>query len=138
MMRMRVRRLARFDEAGIDYFVDLTEEYEEPSYRHLLPARSTHVRSAIADTWVPDHAAQMQQILSEFGRRSRGIAVSTCTAAPASDVPGSSSDAFGGRRAGRQIGPQTAESPVAAKRARGLLAQGAADSARKPTTFGAG
>jgi hypothetical protein len=59
-------RLARFEEAGIDFFVDLTEEYEEPGYRHLLPARSTHVRSAIADTWVPDNAAQMQQILSEI------------------------------------------------------------------------
>ncbi len=59
-------RLARLDEAGIDYFVDLTEEYEEPGYRHLLPARSTHVRSAITDTRVPDHAAQMQQILSDI------------------------------------------------------------------------
>jgi Dual specificity phosphatase, catalytic domain len=59
-------RLARLDEAGIDYFIDLTEEYEEPAYRHLLPARSTYVRSAIADTWVPDNAAQMQQILSDI------------------------------------------------------------------------
>jgi hypothetical protein len=59
-------RLARLDEAGIDYFVDLTEEYELPGYRHLLPARSTHVRSAITDTRVPGHAAQMQQILSDI------------------------------------------------------------------------
>jgi len=59
-------RLARLDEAGIDYFIDLTEEYEEPGYRHLLPARSTHMRSAIADTWVPDSAAQMQRILSDI------------------------------------------------------------------------
>jgi hypothetical protein len=58
--------LARLDQAGIDYFVDLTEEYELPGYRHLLPARSTHVRSAIADTWIPDNAAQMQQILSNI------------------------------------------------------------------------
>ncbi len=59
-------RLALLDEAGIDYFVDLTEDYEEPAYRHLLPARSTHVRSAITDTRVPGHAAQMQQILSDI------------------------------------------------------------------------
>ena len=59
-------RLARLDDAGLDSFVDLTEEYDEPAYRHLLPARSTHVRSAIVDTWVPDNAAQMQQILSDI------------------------------------------------------------------------
>jgi hypothetical protein len=59
-------RLARLEEAGIDYFVDLTEEYELAGYRHLLPARSTHVRSAIADTWVPDTAAQMRKILSDI------------------------------------------------------------------------
>ncbi len=56
-------RLARLGDAGVDYFIDLTEEYEQPGYRHLLPAYSTHARSAIADTWVPDNAAQMQQIL---------------------------------------------------------------------------
>ena len=59
-------RLSRLGEAGVDYFVDLTYEYECPGYRHLLPARSKHVRSAIADTWVPDDAAQMQQILSDI------------------------------------------------------------------------
>ncbi len=59
-------RLARLEEAGIDYFVDLTEEYEQPGYRHLLQAHSTHVRSAILDAWVPDHAGQMQQILSDI------------------------------------------------------------------------
>jgi dolichol-phosphate mannosyltransferase len=59
-------RLARLEEAGIDYFVDLTEEHEQPSYRHLLPARSTHMRSAIADTWVPDDAAQVLQLLADI------------------------------------------------------------------------
>jgi hypothetical protein len=59
-------RLALLHEAGVDYFVDLTHERECPGYRHLLPARSMHVRSAIADTWVPDDAAQMQQILSDM------------------------------------------------------------------------
>jgi dolichol-phosphate mannosyltransferase len=59
-------RLARLEQAGVDYFVDLTHDYEQPGYRHLLPARSTHVRSAIADTWVPNDAAQMRQILSDI------------------------------------------------------------------------
>jgi hypothetical protein len=59
-------RLALLREAGVDYFVDLTVEGERPGYRHLLPARSQHVRSAIADTWVPSNAAQMQQILSDI------------------------------------------------------------------------
>jgi len=59
-------RLARLDQAGVDYFVDLTHDYEQPGYRHLLPARSTHMRSAIADTWVPHDAAQMRQILSDI------------------------------------------------------------------------
>ncbi len=71
-------RLARLEEAGIDYFVDLTEEYEQPGYRHLLQAHSTHVRSAILDAWVPDHAGQMQQILSDIRAalsRGRGVYV---------------------------------------------------------------
>jgi dolichol-phosphate mannosyltransferase len=59
-------RLARLDQAGVDYFVDLTHEYEQPGYRHLLPARSTYVRSAITDTWVPNDAAQMRKILSDI------------------------------------------------------------------------
>ncbi len=59
-------RLTRLDQVGVDYFVDLTEEHEEPGYRHLLPARSTHVRSAIADTRVPNDVAQMRQILSDI------------------------------------------------------------------------
>lgn len=57
-------RLASLHEAGVDYFVDLTEEGELTGYRHLLPPRSQHVRSAIVDTYVPTDAAQMQQILS--------------------------------------------------------------------------
>jgi hypothetical protein len=59
-------RLALLREAGIDYFVDLTEDGELPGYRHLLPAHSQHVRSAIADTWVPKNVAQMQHILSDI------------------------------------------------------------------------
>ncbi len=59
-------RLSLLGAAGVDYFVDLTQERECPAYRHLLPAHTRHVRSAIADTWVPDDAAQMQQILSDI------------------------------------------------------------------------
>jgi dolichol-phosphate mannosyltransferase len=59
-------RLARLDEAGVDCFMDLTEEHELPGYSHLLPARSTHIRAAIADTWVPENAAQTLQILSDI------------------------------------------------------------------------
>jgi len=60
------RRLALLGDAGVDYFVDLTEEGELPGYRHLLPAHIQHVRSAIADTWVPKNTAQMQHILSDI------------------------------------------------------------------------
>lgn len=59
-------RLALLHEAGVDYFVDLTEEGERPGYRHLLPPRSQHIRSAIADTWVPNDVEQMQQILRDI------------------------------------------------------------------------
>jgi hypothetical protein len=59
-------RLALMSEAGVDYFVDLTIEGERPAYRHLLPARSQHVRSAILDTWVPDSVMQMQLILADI------------------------------------------------------------------------
>jgi len=59
-------RLDLLRAAGVDYFVDLTEEGERPGYRHLLPAHSRHVRSAIADTWVPEDPAQMQHILSDI------------------------------------------------------------------------
>jgi Dual specificity phosphatase, catalytic domain len=59
-------RLALLGAAGINYFVDLTQEGERPGYRHLLPAHSQHVRSAITDTWVPKTTAQMQHILSDI------------------------------------------------------------------------
>jgi hypothetical protein len=59
-------RLERLRYAGIDYFVDLTEEGELPPYRHLLPAGSQHLRSAIADTWVPTKASQVQSLLRDI------------------------------------------------------------------------
>jgi len=59
-------RLDLLCQAGVDYFVDLTQDGELPGYRHLLPAHVQHVRSGIADTWVPESAAQMEQILSDI------------------------------------------------------------------------
>ena len=57
-------RLARLHEAGIDSFVDLTEKGETPTYRHLLPRGTEYVRSAIADTRVPDSVAQTRKVLA--------------------------------------------------------------------------
>jgi len=57
-------RLARLHDAGIDSFFDLTEEGELPPYRHLLPQRTEYLRSAIADTWVPNNIEQTQNLLS--------------------------------------------------------------------------
>jgi hypothetical protein len=59
-------RLERLREAGIDYFIDLTEDGELPGYRHLLRPRTAHLRSAIADTWVPNNISQVQHLLSDI------------------------------------------------------------------------
>jgi hypothetical protein len=59
-------RLARLSEAGIDSFVDLTEEGEMPAYRHLLPGGTYYLRSAIADTRVPDNVAQIRRLLANI------------------------------------------------------------------------
>jgi len=56
-------RLARLHEAGIDSFVDLTEKGEMPAYRHLLPRGTDYLRSAIADTRVPNNVAQTRRVL---------------------------------------------------------------------------
>src|ERR1700722_15921182 len=55
-------RLDRLRAAGIDYFIDLTEEEERPDYRRLLPRRSQYLRCAIRDTEVPGDVAQMQEL----------------------------------------------------------------------------
>ena len=113
------RRLALLCEAGVDYFVDLTEEGELPGYRHLLPAHSQHVRSAIADTWVPKSAAQMQHILLGHSRRAR--AGTLCLRAlPRRYRPhrhGGGLLSRGGRRQ-RQSRTQATEPSVARERAR--------------------
>jgi len=59
-------RLARVRDAGIDYFVDLTEEGELPAYRHLLPFHIKYLRSAIADRSVPSDGVQVQTLLTDI------------------------------------------------------------------------
>jgi hypothetical protein len=59
-------RLARFREAGINYFIDLTEKGELPEYRHLLPAHTRYQNSPIADTAVPASANQVRQLLLDI------------------------------------------------------------------------
>jgi hypothetical protein len=57
-------RLARFREAGINSFIDLTEKGEAPEYRHLLAVHTKYQRSPIADTRVPGSPDQILQLLS--------------------------------------------------------------------------
>jgi hypothetical protein len=59
-------RLARLHEAGIDSFVDLTEDGELPPYRHLLLTHTEYLRSAIVDTCVPNNVSQTQELLSSI------------------------------------------------------------------------
>jgi hypothetical protein len=59
-------RLARFREAGISSFIDLTEPRELPEYRHLLPVYTKYMRSPIADTCVPASADQVLGLLSDI------------------------------------------------------------------------
>jgi hypothetical protein len=57
-------RLARLRQAGIDCYVDLTEAGELPEYRHLLSREAEYLRSAIADTGVPNNVSQTKLVLS--------------------------------------------------------------------------
>lgn len=59
-------RLARFREAGINDFIDLTEKGELPAYRHLLPVYTRYQNSPIADSGVPASATQVQGLLSDI------------------------------------------------------------------------
>ena len=59
-------RLARFREAGINYFIDLTEKGELPAYRHLLPVYTRYQESPIADTCVPASVTQVLGLLSDI------------------------------------------------------------------------
>jgi hypothetical protein len=60
------QRLQRLRAVGVNYFIDLTADHELPPYRHLLPAQTKYLRSAIPDTEVPGEIAQMQQIQSRI------------------------------------------------------------------------
>jgi hypothetical protein len=59
-------RLARFREAGVNHFIDLTEPGELPAYRHLLPVYTRYQGSPIADSSVPASAAQIQELISDI------------------------------------------------------------------------
>ncbi len=56
-------RIERLSAAGIDFFIDLTEEGELPEYHHLLPASTEYVRSPILDCEVPRDVLQTQALL---------------------------------------------------------------------------
>jgi hypothetical protein len=57
-------RLASLQMAGINTFVDLTEEGEMHPYRHLLAKYTTYVRSAVVDAAVPNNVSQVQSLLA--------------------------------------------------------------------------
>jgi ADP-ribosylglycohydrolase len=64
-------RLSRLLEAGIDCFVDLTEEDELPPYEQLLPGpygrdAVVYVRRPIRDHGLPQHPQEMREILDEI------------------------------------------------------------------------
>ena len=57
-------RFAALRDAGIDFFIDLTEIGERPPYQRLLHRASNYFRFPIPDCGVPGDEAQMRQILS--------------------------------------------------------------------------
>ncbi len=56
-------RIERLLAAGIDCFVDLTQEQELPPYTELLPANVPHYRRPIRDHAIPAQPEHMQDIL---------------------------------------------------------------------------
>src|SRR5207344_1515417 len=71
-------RLERLHQAGIDSFVDLTEDGELPPYRHLLQPHAEYLRSAIVDTGVPNNVSQTRELLAAIRAalaRGRGVYV---------------------------------------------------------------
>jgi hypothetical protein len=71
-------RLERLLLAGIDSFIDLTEDGELPPYRHLLPRHVEYLRSAIVDTRVPNNVSQTRELLAALNAalaRRRGVYV---------------------------------------------------------------
>jgi hypothetical protein len=55
-------RLRRLFDAGIDFFLDLTEAGERPEYQSRLPPDVDYLRTAILDASVPQGPAQMRAI----------------------------------------------------------------------------
>jgi hypothetical protein len=68
-------RLERLLGAGVNYFIDLTEDGEMPDYRGLLPARHHYLRCAIRDQEVPADAALMQRLQAQIRK---ALAVRRC------------------------------------------------------------
>ncbi len=71
-------RLTRLYEAGIDSFVDLTEEGELPPYRLWLPKQAEYLRSPIVDTGVPNNVSETRGLLAALHdalARGRGVYV---------------------------------------------------------------
>jgi hypothetical protein len=71
-------RLERLHQAGIDSFIDLTEDGELPPYRHLLRPHAEYLRSAIVDASVPYNVSQTQEVLAAIRAalaRARGVYV---------------------------------------------------------------
>ncbi len=52
--------------AGINCFIDLTEEGECVAYEPMLPPSATYLRRSIRDQQVPRRAAQMRRIQDEI------------------------------------------------------------------------
>lgn len=59
-------RLAQLRDAGVNYFIDLTEKGEMPEYRHLLPVYTQYQNSPIADTTVPASDSQVSALLADI------------------------------------------------------------------------
>ena len=57
-------RLARLRDAGIDSFVDLTEEDELPPYSLWLPKQAEYLRCAIVDTCIPKNVSHTRGVLA--------------------------------------------------------------------------
>jgi hypothetical protein len=58
------RRLALLRDAGIESFVDLTEEGELPPYRLWLPKKAEYLRAPIVDTSVPNNVSETRGLLA--------------------------------------------------------------------------
>ena len=59
-------RLALFREAGINYFLDLTQKREMPGYSHLLPVHTKYVNHPVVDMAVPTDSQQMAGLLADL------------------------------------------------------------------------